>query len=73
MIARSLACRRISFASALLALGVGLPSIAQGATLGNLTYTQAELEKPISFFGGDGAAKFPKGPNGSNTVVLLHG
>src|SRR3954468_9518188 len=50
-----------------------LAPIAGAATLGNLTYTQAELEKPVSLFGGDGAAKFPSGPNGSNTVLMLHG
>ncbi len=41
--------------------------------MANLTYTQAELEKPISFFGGDGAGKFPSGPSGSNTALILHG
>lgn len=73
MTAASLVCRRTCAIAALLAPAVSLPAIAQAATLGNLTYTQAELEKPVSFFGGDGAGKFPKGPNGSNTVVMLHG
>jgi Bacterial Ig-like domain len=42
--------------------------------MGNLTYTQAELEKPISFFGGEGAGKWPgTGPGGSNTALILHG
>ena len=73
MTAASMVCRRTSVVTALLASVLGLPAIAQGATFGNLTYTQAELEKPVSFFGGDGAAKFPSGPNGSNTAVMLHG
>lgn len=59
--------------AALLAAALGLPKIAVAASLGNLTYTQDELEKPVSFFGGDGANKFPSGPNGSNTVLMLHG
>lgn len=73
MTAARMVCRRTSVMTALLASALGLPTIAQGATFGNLTYTQAELEKPVSFFGGDGAAKFPSGPNGSNTALMLHG
>lgn len=65
--------RRTTVATALLVSSLCHPTIANAATFGNLTYTQAELEKPISFFGGDGAAKFPSGPNGSNTALMLHG
>src|SRR5882672_8711915 len=48
-----------------------VPGIALAAGLGNLTYTAAELEKPISTFGGTGAGRFPVGPTGSNTVLML--
>ncbi len=65
--------RRAAVTAALCVGAVCLPQIAKAATFGNLTYTQAELEKPISLFGGDGAAKFPTGPNGSNTALMLHG
>src|SRR6187549_555121 len=73
MTAVSLVGRRTGMVAALLASALGLPAAAQGATFGNLTYTQTELEKPVSFFGGDGADKFPSGPNGSNTALMLHG
>jgi Bacterial Ig-like domain/LVIVD repeat len=74
MTAASLVCWRTCVVTTLLASAFCLPTIAQGATLGNLTYTQAELEKPVSKFGGTGADKFPTGsPTGSNTVVMLHG
>lgn len=46
--------------------------VRAGATgLGNLTYTQAELEKPIANFGGEGPDKWATGPAGSNTVMML--
>ena len=73
MTAARMFCRGSAVIAALLASAVSLPQIAQAASLGNLAYTQAELEKPVSFFGGDGANKFPSGPNGSNTVLMLHG
>jgi hypothetical protein len=73
MTAASMVGRRTGAVIALLASALGLPAIAEGATFGNLTYTQAELEKPVAFFGGDGAHKFPSGPNGSNTALMLHG
>ena len=73
MTAARMFCRRSAAVAALLASAVSLPEIAGAASLGNLAYTQAELEKPVSFFGGDGVNKFPSGPNGSNTVLMLHG
>jgi Bacterial Ig-like domain len=48
-----------------------LPSLAHATGLGNLTYTQDELEKPIANFGGEGASKWASGPTGSNTVMML--
>jgi len=39
------------------------------AQLGNLTYTDAELNQPIAAFN---QKTFVKGPGGSNTVVMLH-
>jgi hypothetical protein len=62
-----------ALAMTFLAGAVLAPAGAQAATFGNLTYTQAELEKPISNFGGDGQWKFDTGPNGSNTVLVLRG
>jgi hypothetical protein len=50
---------------------LALPSGASATGLGNLTYTAAELEKPIANFGGTGAYKFPSGPSGSNTALML--
>jgi hypothetical protein len=58
-------------AMSLLAGVVLFPSAAHAGGIGNLTYTQDELEKPISLFGGDGASKFDTGPTGSNTVLVL--
>jgi MYXO-CTERM domain-containing protein len=52
-------------------LALALPSVASATGLGNLTYTAAELEKPIANFGGTGAYKFPSGPSGSNTALML--
>jgi len=46
-------------------------SLAHAAGLGNLTYTATELDKPIANFGGEGASKWPTGPTGSNTAILL--
>ncbi len=65
--------RRAAVMAAICAGAVCLPQSAAAVTVGNLTYTQAELEKPISLFGGEGADKFPTGPTGSNTVLVLHG
>ena len=48
-----------------------VPSLAGATGLGNLTYTAAELEKPIANFGATGTGKFPAGPPGSNTVLML--
>src|SRR5580765_428868 len=47
------------------------PSAALATGLGNLTYTAAELEKPIANFGGTGAYKWASGPSGSNTLLML--
>src|SRR5882724_5863257 len=62
--------RVIGLLSAFVA-AVCLPSVAHATGLGNLTYTQAELEKPIANFGGEGASKWASGPTGSNTVMML--
>ena len=62
--------RVIGLLSAFVA-AVCLPSVAHATGLGNLTYTQAELEKPIANFGGEGASKWASGPTGSNTVLML--
>ena len=48
------------------------PSLAHASGLGNLTYTDQELFKPISNFGGEGASKWPSGPSGANTAVMIH-
>jgi hypothetical protein len=47
------------------------PGAASATGLGNLTYTTAELEKPIANFGGTRAYRFPSGPAGSNTALML--
>jgi hypothetical protein len=47
------------------------PAVGRATGLGNLTYTAAELEKPIANFGATGSGKFPAGPPGSNTVLML--
>ena len=73
MTGRSLRMGRAAVTAAMCVGVLCLPQMAKAVPFGNLTYTQAELEKPISFFGGDGAAKFPTGPNGSNTALMLHG
>jgi MYXO-CTERM domain-containing protein len=59
--------------STLAALGAEslVPSVAQAAGIGNLTYTAAEVDKPVSNFGGEGAAKWASGPSGSNTALML--
>jgi hypothetical protein len=57
--------------SVMLAAAVVVPSMAFATGLGNLTYTTAELEKPIANFGGTGAFKWPSGPTGSNTALML--
>lgn len=48
-----------------------VPGVLHAAGLGNLTYTAAELEKPIATFGPAGTGRFPSGPTGSNTVLML--
>src|SRR5450432_1511026 len=58
-------------AIAALCSAVCVPAIVHATGLGNLTYTQTELEKPIANFGGEGASKWPSGPSGSNTVLML--
>jgi Bacterial Ig-like domain len=64
--------RAIILATVLAALLAGAtPGVVFAAGLGNLTYTAAELEKPVSLFGGTGTGKFPVGPTGSNTVLML--
>jgi Bacterial Ig-like domain len=73
MTGRSLRMGRVAVTAAMCVGAVCLPQMANAATVPNLTYTQAELEKPISFYGGDGAGKFPSGPGGSNTALILHG
>src|SRR4051812_43820688 len=47
------------------------PAAAMATGLGNLTYTQAELEKPVANFGGTGSYKWTSGPSGSNTLLML--
>jgi hypothetical protein len=44
---------------------------SQAARLGNLTYTAAELEHPISLF--NVRTNMPNGPGGVDTVMVLHG
>jgi hypothetical protein len=60
----------ISLLSALLSAGL-VPAVAHATGLGNLTYTQTELEKPVANFGGEAASKWATGPTGSNTVLML--
>lgn len=64
---------RHSSALTLTALAVTIisPAFVYATGLGNLTYTAAELEKPIANFGATGSGKFPAGPPGSNTVLML--
>jgi hypothetical protein len=50
---------------------LAFPRVASATGLGNLTYTQAELEKPVANFGGEAASKWASGPTGSNTVMML--
>lgn len=62
-----------SSAKALSVLGLlCAPSLASAAGLGNLTYTDQELFKPVSNFGGTGAYKWKTGPTGANTALMLH-
>lgn len=61
---------RVAFLGLLAALAV--PSLAHASGLGNMTYTAAEVMKPVSNFGGTGAFKWPTGPTGSNTAVMIH-
>jgi hypothetical protein len=51
---------------------LAVPTLAHASGLGNLTYTDQEVFKPIANFGGDGATKWPSGPSGCNTVVMIH-
>ncbi len=51
---------------------LSLPTLAQASGLGNLTYTDQEVFKPVSNFGGEGASKWPTGPTGANTAVMIH-
>jgi hypothetical protein len=48
---------------------LSMPTLAK-AQLGNLTYTQQEVNTSISLFN---AANMPGGPEGSNTVLLVKG
>ena len=59
------------FAMTAFIAAVVVPSVVHAAGLGNLTYTAAELNRPIANFGGLGATKWPTGPSGSNTVLML--
>jgi hypothetical protein len=59
------------FALTALVVTGAAPAVVQAAGMGNLTYTAAELEKPIANFGGTGAGAFPSGPPGSNTALIL--
>jgi hypothetical protein len=45
------------------------PIAASASGLGNLTYTQQELGKPIDLFKG---ANMPSGPGGVDTVLMVH-
>ena len=58
-------------ATAVFCSAICAPPAAMATGLGNLTYTQAELEKPVANFGGEGANKWPTGPTGSNTTLML--
>jgi hypothetical protein len=51
---------------------LAVPTLAQASGLGNLTYTDQELFKSIANFGGEGATKWPSGPTGCNTVIMIH-
>ena len=59
--------------SALMAAGLlaALSSGSQAARMGNLTYTAAELQNPISLF--NVRTNMPNGPGGVDTVMVLHG
>src|SRR5450432_4458772 len=46
-----------------------LPRAARAGGLGNLTYTQQEVGKPIDLFKG---ANMPGGPGGVDTVLMVH-
>ena len=50
---------------------LGQAPTARAAGLGNLSYGSAELEKPVSNFGGEGPSKWASGPSGSNTALML--
>ncbi len=51
---------------------LSMPTLAQASGLGNLTYTDQEVFKPVANFGGEGASKWPSGPTGANTAVMIH-
>src|SRR5262245_52871319 len=60
--------RSLTMASAFLG-ALSVPTLAK-AQLGNLTYTQQEVNTSVSLFN---AANMPGGPEGSNTVLLVKG
>jgi hypothetical protein len=50
---------------------VACPRTGSAKRLGNLTYAASELEEPIANFGGNRTHKFPIGPAGGNTALML--